>query len=145
MQHHFTSLRDARTFALAGNATITLSSLRSGAHFTFKVREKDSTNGGGSVHFVSLLRDGSADEGSFTYLGMIREGRFALTKSSRVSADAPSFKAFAYFWNVPGEQIPALLEVRHEMKCGRCGRTLTVPSSIDSGLGPECRQLMGLE
>ena len=24
-------------------------------------------------------------------------------------------------------------------KCGRCGRKLTVPSSIESGLGPHCK------
>jgi hypothetical protein len=28
--------------------------------------------------------------------------------------------------------------VHHEGRCGRCGRTLTVPESIESGFGPEC-------
>ena len=26
--------------------------------------------------------------------------------------------------------------------CGRCGRPLTVPSSIDRGIGPDCAALM---
>lgn len=30
------------------------------------------------------------------------------------------------------------LQVWHEGRCGRCGRKLTVPSSIETGLGPEC-------
>jgi hypothetical protein len=30
----------------------------------------------------------------------------------------------------------------HEGKCGRCGRLLTVPSSIESGIGPECSKIM---
>jgi hypothetical protein len=30
------------------------------------------------------------------------------------------------------------LEVWHEGRCGACGRRLTVPESIERGLGPEC-------
>lgn len=30
------------------------------------------------------------------------------------------------------------VEVWHEGKCCRCGRKLTVPESIESGIGPEC-------
>lgn len=140
--HHFASIEDAKTFALAGNAILTLESLKTGAHFTFKVREaKD-----GDVYFVNLLANGSADEGFFTYVGLIREGRFLLTKNSKVSIDAASFKAFNYFWNRDHNgEIPAQLRVMHAGRCGRCGRTLTEPESLDSGFGPECREIMGLD
>jgi hypothetical protein len=40
--------------------------------------------------------------------------------------------------------LPSGWEFRHEGRCGRCGRTLTVPESIDSGFGPECINLAGL-
>jgi hypothetical protein len=144
VNHHFASIADAKTFTLAGNATITLESLKTGAHFTFKVREK-SEEGRDTVHFVNLL-SGPDNENDFRYLGLIRDGRFMLTKNSRVSIDAPSWKAFNYFWNFDhGDAIPAQLVIRHEGRCGRCGRTLTVPESIDSGLGQYCRELMGLD
>jgi hypothetical protein len=144
--HHFASIADAKTFALAGNATITLESLKSGNHFTFKVREKESNNpNGGTIHFVSLLR-GPNNENDFTYIGLIREGRFVLTKASKVSVDAPSWKAFNYFWNFDHDDaFPAQLVIHHEMRCGRCNRTLTVPSSIERGIGPDCAELMGLD
>lgn len=29
-------------------------------------------------------------------------------------------------------------KVHHEGRCGKCGRRLTVPESIETGLGPEC-------
>ena len=143
--HHFATIADAKQFASAGNATITLESLKSGSHFTYKVREKESTSpNGGTVHFVSLL-SGADNENDYRYLGLIREGRFVLTKNSKVGIDAPSFKAFNYFWNFDhGDVIPPQLVIRHEGRCGRCGRTLTVPSSIDLGIGPECAALMGL-
>jgi hypothetical protein len=31
-----------------------------------------------------------------------------------------------------------VVEFWHEGKCCRCGRKLTVPASIASGIGPEC-------
>ena len=31
--------------------------------------------------------------------------------------------------------LPTFIEIWHEGKCGKCGRTLTVPDSIINGLG----------
>ena len=143
--HHFASIQDAKTFTLAGNATITLQSLKTGAHFTFKVREKSDSPDQSPIWFVNLL-SGPDNENDFRYMGLIRDGRFMLTKNSRVSVDAPSWKAFNYFWNLGDNgEIPSQLVARHEGRCGRCGRTLTVPSSIDMGIGPDCAGLMGLD
>lgn len=41
-----------------------------------------------------------------------------------------------------GKELPAGYEIRHAGLCMRCGRQLTVPSSIDMGLGPECAARM---
>jgi hypothetical protein len=146
-EHRFASIEDAQAFALAGNAIITLQSLKTGAHFTYKVTkanpEKSAAKGyanSDETYFVKVLAGGSADEGEWIYLGMIRNGTFALTKASSRFLDAPSYKAFLYFWR--SRQLPTELVVRHEGRCGRCGRTLTVPESIDLGIGPDCRALM---
>jgi Family of unknown function (DUF6011) len=142
-EHRFATIDDARAFAMAGNAIITLQSLKTGAHFTFKITkpnaEKSAAKGysnGDDTYFVKVLTNGSADEGDWIYLGMIRNGTFALTRASSRFADAPSYKAFFYFWHL--SQLPADLVVHHEMKCGRCGRTLTHPESLSRGIGPEC-------
>jgi hypothetical protein len=50
-------------------------------------------------------------------------------------ADAMVTIAFGWAWRHPDSDK---LEVWHEGRCGRCGRRLTVPESIESGLGPEC-------
>jgi hypothetical protein len=34
--------------------------------------------------------------------------------------------------------MPDGVVIWHEGRCGRCGRRLTVPESIESGYGPEC-------
>jgi hypothetical protein len=142
--HRFETLADAKAYALAGNATITLQSLKTGVHFTYKIRLADEQRAPGRdpspAWFVKILSAGSADEGEFTYIGMIKNGRFGLTRASRVTADSPCVKAFTYFMHALA--MPEQLTVRHEGRCGRCGRTLTVPESIDAGIGPECAAIM---
>ena len=39
---------------------------------------------------------------------------------------------------VAGSEMPAGLEVFEEDRCGRCGRELTDPVSVERGIGPEC-------
>jgi uncharacterized protein DUF6011 len=141
--HQFQSIADAKAFALAGNAILTLQSLKTGVHFTFKVRQAkgELSDAPAQLWFVSLL-SGADNESDYQYLGIIRDGRFTRTAKSRISQDAPSHKAFAWFWNVQHNGDQGNLLVRHEGRCGRCGRTLTVPESIDAGIGPECASKM---
>lgn len=131
---------NTKTFALAGNATFTVTSKRTGTRFTFKVRQPSPT----SPHFVSLL-SGADNESDYQFLGTIFNGAdYRHGKKSRITADAPSAVAFAWVWshldNLPADKV----EVHHEGKCCRCGRKLTVPESIESGIGPECAGKMGL-
>lgn len=145
----FTSASDAYRAILAGNAKITLVSKATGARYTFQVslakRRPGSDPSAPMTWFVSLL-SGPNNEADFTYLGVLREGwgsegvRFSTTAKSRMGTDAAPVKAIA--WTVHAlydrGEIPSSLEVWHEGCCCRCGRTLTVPESIASGLGPEC-------
>jgi hypothetical protein len=138
--HHFETLAEAKAFAFAGNAILTLESLKTGSHFTYKVKQaKDQQTGEPKpgVYFVNLLSNGNAeDENNFTYLGMVMSGVFRLTKASKAGMESPSVKAWRFFMAL-SENHPALV-VHHEGRCGRCGRTLTVPESIRAGIGPEC-------
>lgn len=129
-----TSASAVLTFALAGRARLTFRSKKTGTRFTYKVTAKE-----GKPAFVSLMT-GSDNEGDFEYLGTIfNEKSFSHGRKSRIAQDAPSAKAFAWVWaQVQNGVIPESLEVWHEGRCGRCGRVLTVPESIATGLGPEC-------
>jgi Family of unknown function (DUF6011) len=141
--HRFNSIEEAKAYALAGNATMTLESLKSGAHFTYKVKQatdKETGEPTPGVYFVSLL-NGQDNESDYMYLGMIRQGRFGLTKASRAGQEAASVKAFSFFFG--SRELHPELVVRHCGKCGHCGRTLTVPSSIELGIGPDCAAKMG--
>jgi len=138
----FNTLSDAKNFAFAGNALITLESRKSWNHHTYKVKlAKDKKD----FFFVSHLARGSADEGNFAYLGIVAGGKFRLTKKSTAAADTEVVKAFDWFMRLKGPEMPSSLIVHHENKCGKCGRTLTVPESVESGIGPECAKRMPKE
>ena len=135
----FSTLQDAKKFAFAGHALLTLESRKSGNHHTYEIRVcKENPN----LFFVGHLISGSADEGSFAYLGAVnlKEDRFFLTKKSTASPEAPSVQAFFFFMKI--KEMHPMLVIHHEGKCGRCGRTLTVPESIEAGIGPECASKM---
>ena len=121
----------ALEFILAGNATVTFLNTQSKNRFTFKVsKPKDS-----DVHFVSVL----TGPDTYTFLGTILNNNFKSSKKSTIQESAQSFQVFKFvFDRLKTKNLPDVIEIYHEGKCGRCGRALTVPESIVSGFGPEC-------
>jgi len=88
--------------------------------------------------------DNTAD---YTYVGMldVQTGALQLTRKSAYTADSQPVRAFnwcmRYLWK--DQPLPEPARIFHMGRCGRCGRALTVPSSIESGLGPECAGKLG--
>ena len=127
---------DAKRFAMAGKARLTVRSLKTGVRFTYKITRKNED----SPFFVSVLT-GSDNESDYSYIGTIFPDNlvFRHTWKSKISQGAPSVIAFQYVWKYISENvIPPMTEVFHEGRCGKCARVLTVPESIVSGLGPIC-------
>lgn len=143
----FQTAQDVRDFVLAGNATVTLESLKTGAHLTYRIGQAKDRNGNPTRRwFVSVL-SGPDNENSYSYIGLLdqRDGDicFRLTAKSKAGEDAPSVRGFKFFWAaIYANKMPCQMIVRHEGKCGRCGRKLTVPDSLDRGIGPECANIM---
>ena len=138
---------DIKTFLLAGKALFTVENTITSARFTFQVRKaKANPKFPGDTWFVGVLT-GTDNENDYSSLGMVKDGTFRTYGKARVTTEATSFKAFSWlFARINGDKpVPENVIVRHEGYCCRCGRTLTVPDSIDrlGGLGPECAKLMG--
>jgi hypothetical protein len=134
---HRIAVAEVRAFVQAGRALFTLVSLRTGKRFTYKVTKAAAPG----LWFVKVLR-GFDNTSDYAFLGTIfHTGEYRHGKRSGVAYLAPSAVAFDWFWNKGVQQShPAMtqLEVWHEGRCCRCGRVLTVPSSIAAGIGPEC-------
>lgn len=127
-----------RQFMFAGNAIFTITSLKTGTSFTYKFSEPTAPANEGAVKplFASVLT-GPDNLRDYTYMGIVDRARGAVrtTGGSKILPPAPSYKALTWFLrNIDSDQV----EFRHMGRCGRCGRALTRPESIDSGLGPEC-------
>jgi hypothetical protein len=143
---HLSQATVAKGFILAGNAYFTVRSLKTGTRYTYRVNRARCSRCGKldcscwahPTYFVALLTgpDNTAD---YTYLGMLREGRFAATRATGAQAAGKPFAAFRWVWErLARGEYPAAVEIWHEGRCGRCGRRLTVPESVERGIGPEC-------
>jgi uncharacterized metal-binding protein YceD (DUF177 family) len=136
----FATADAVRIYMLAGKATLTLLSQRTGQHYTYRV----SASQDGQVSFVSILTDSD----KYQYIGIIPgySLAFRTTAKSRLPENSAPVAGFLYFLRaIEAGTMPGNMTVYHEGSCGRCGRTLTHPESIERGIGPECAQIMGLE
>lgn len=128
-------------FILAGNCTFTLKSKRTQNWYTYKsyIVEKF-----GETMVVVRVLTGCDNVNNFSYLGTIRteDGMPRIFRqSSKIGEEARVFQVFNYvFENLLLRRMNKLEEVEfwHEGTCCRCGRKLTVPESIERGIGPEC-------
>ncbi len=136
----------ALKFVLAGNAYFTVRSLKTGVRYTYRVNRADCSRCGKKdchcwnfpTYFVALLT-GPDNTGDYTYLGMIRENLFRLTRGSKMQESSVPVKAFRWVYeHLVKRTLPPQTEIWHEGRCGVCGRPLTVPESIESGIGPVC-------
>ena len=138
MQMH--NPKEIRAFMLAGRAVVTLVSEKTGTRFTYRLWRKNPT----MPTFVGVLR-GSSNETDFQFLGTVfPDGAYHHSYKSTIGEGAPSAKAFEWVWKyIAAGRMPPMVQVWHEGRCGRCGRRLTVPESISSGIGPECAKYLG--
>jgi hypothetical protein len=141
----------SRDFVTAGNATFTveLPAPRDGrSHYTFKVEKVEASDRWPEAYFVKLLV-GADNENDFAYLGKLDPHTSETRTTGRSCRPADAFEVrllnriMARVW---GDDHAAYEQhgyrTHHEGRCGRCGRKLTVPASVESGIGPECARLM---
>lgn len=116
-------------------ATATIVNDATGGRVTVRFRRPK----GFSAVLVDVMT-GSDNEDHFSFLGVMKpDGR--VTISPKSNAGEKGVRAHTILnWTFKAAQNDNLRTVRvlHSGCCGRCGRKLTVPESIDTGLGPEC-------
>jgi len=129
--HKITDTKQALKFIFAGKSVVTFVNTKTGNRFTFKVKQAKDSN----LFFVSIL----TNPDQYTYIGTCIEGNYKHGKKSNINSDSQSVKVFEYMiTRLMSNTLPDFLEVWHEGFCGKCGKRLTVPSSIVTGIGPDC-------
>lgn len=117
-------------------------------HYTFTVAKHTTTEDNPKDLFFVRLRH--LDHKKGVYFGMLNteEGKIYMTKASTLAQDSLLVRlvnrAFQKLWeNDTSGMNSAGFHIHHAGKCGRCGRKLTTPKSIETGLGPECEKMVG--
>lgn len=129
-------IKDAKNLLFAGKAILTFQSTATQNHYTYKItKAKDK-----ELWFCSLL-NGPDNYANYQYIGVIDNGKFRTTKASKIDAKALSILAFNYtvVHLLKGDLTD--VNIFHEGRCCRCGKRLTTPESIKSGIGPICANL----
>lgn len=131
----------SKEFLLAGNATFTVTNPE-GKYYTFKITTPKSSSDSRPTYFIKVLT-GADNENSYTYLGMLINNNVHLTRASKYTKDSTIYKVanWAVHGILSGGTLPAGYRIDHAGTCGRCGRKLTTPKSIELGLGPVCAGL----
>lgn len=135
-------------FLRGGKAYFTIVSTKTGKRFTYRAsKPKGAAPDADTVIFLRALT-GPDNNQSYSYFGYIgKDGKFhyGLGKA-KLNETAPSVAAFKWCFHHMTSGKPASLkqiEFWHEGRCCCCGRRLTVPESIKSGIGPECAKRYG--
>jgi len=134
------TINDVRFFS-GGRSVFTVSNPK-GEHYTFRIgRSRDD-----QPLFVGLLT-GPNNENDYTYMGIYdpQNHSVRLTAKSKYKEDSVPTKVIRWGIRqvVESKPLPAGYSIQHEGRCCRCGRTLTDPTSIELGIGPECRSKSG--
>lgn len=101
---------------------------------TFKIA-KGEFAGGALV--VSLLT-GDDNESAYTSFGFLDPVTKDVRMWKRFKFESVYKKYARMIRNIFFNMNPNKLKIVHSGKCFRCGRTLTTPESIKSGIGPIC-------
>jgi hypothetical protein len=118
-------------------------------HYTFKLLHKEASAQWPECWMVFLMT-GPDNYADFSYMGKLdtRSGAVLLTKKSCVGPNAwPKLILERVIACALANQLDKIEAngwgVLHEGRCCVCGRRLTVPESIESGIGPECAGRIG--
>ena len=136
-----------KDFILAGDAIFTVSSDLIGrvGHQTYRVRRVEFDKGE-SVFYFAYLLTGPDNTSDYSYICRVDEktGELRTTAKSLTHVDKTRVwkvleGALRLIWY---ELDAGGVEIAHAGKCGRCGRLLTEPESIEAGIGPVCRKAL---
>lgn len=143
-KHMLTDPEQIKAFTRAGRATFTLVAKKTGRRFTFKVTRPKGAKWDENKGLIVKFMTGADNCKDFTTIGRVTpEGEFQVEDTHR--PEDRKIRAFHWFWRQSETMNTEKLdqcELWHEGRCGRCGKKLTVPESISTGLGPICEPKM---
>jgi hypothetical protein len=131
-------IKEAKRFVLAGKSIFTLYSKKLDKRYTYKITQDKKNK---ERYFCKVLF-GPDNTNDYRYIGLFYKDNLSLRTSSaaHIPHTAPQFVMLQYFLAILNGDYPwpETCEYYPSNRCGKCGRLLTTPESIQRGIGPEC-------
>lgn len=122
-----------KEFILGGKCSCVIENVTTGNHFEYKVTKPEDSKT--PMYFVKVKRQ------SMLYAGFIKPvgEKWTFIQGSKGQLSGTDIEIMALLYVLDHHaMLPFNVVVHHLGKCGRCGRKLSDPASIERGLGPEC-------
>jgi len=143
----FTDVQIILQYIFGGKSTFTLQSVASGERFTYQIVQSAKRAGDSRppVFFVTVLT-GPDNSSDYAFVGTIFERKtYKFSPKAGFTLQSPSVRAFQWaFAQFVAGVVPEKLEFWPTTNCARCGRPLTVPTSVHNGFGPDCITKVGV-
>ena len=137
-----------KEFLLAGDATFTVENGK-GEHYTYHIGESESDDKRPKLYFARVMTgtENTNISEHYKYIGVLdpKTGMVRFTKASKFADTSKEYLVLMWAIKQVWDQrnIPEGYAIRHNGSCGRCGRKLTNPESLTTGIGPECAKMLG--
>ena len=132
-----------RNFVFMGRSVFTLENNETGNYLTFQIREVKKKGKVVPNEFTVQCKSLGDKAHGYQFLGFLNLATKRFNTYKRTPNTFIGFKVF--FWlmqNMERLEDFTKLAIYHEGRCCKCSLPLTVPESIDSGIGPECKRKM---
>ena len=133
-----------KKFIFAGHAMFIVQSA-TGESVTLKIQQakKPFTARNGAVYPPAFFLRARHNKGEEALIGRVDDSTYKITPTKNPNFPPPDDRIIQIAeWAIRTacneEAIPEGYHIAHVGKCGACGRPLTDPTSIASGIGPEC-------
>lgn len=141
----------ALQFMLAGCSEFTLVSGKTGTKLRYKLDKKVSIQSkDGENQFIYWLNT-TEKSGTPIYAGVVyfdtNDNQFKFGKGARGNLNKEDIRVKSLLYvlnNLYNNNIQINVKIFHTGKCGKCGKKLTDPVSILTGLGPHCAKQCGV-
>lgn len=118
----------------------TIINKETGDHRTFRIKKQaEGARFAPNAQIVGLLT-GTDNESSYENFGFINPNGVGIWQKKKADRAFKAMGDLLHSLITQGEESPYAhrYTVKHSEKCFICGRTLTTPDSIETGLGPVC-------
>ena len=132
-----------RNFIFMGRSVFTLENNETNNYLTFQIKEVKKNNKVVPNEFTVQCKSLGDKAYGYQFLGFLNTATKRFNTYKRTPNTFIGFTVF--FWlmqNLERLEDFTKLAIYHEGRCAKCSLPLTVPESIDSGIGPECKRKM---